>query len=197
MPDKEKKQKRRGRRSYLNDFHLEGSEYVYRGNTYAFEGGEKERKSFLTFMTLGSLVSLLLAAGQEIFPPVEMSDSPFTTVPWLLQTIAVCTVIWGVYKLLRGGDPMREYVYEKSVKKLPVRLLIASVASFVTVASEAIYIVIKGFGRSAVNTVMRPSLALINGVLCLFLHLLAKRGRWTLINKSPAKAEVSPPQDGE
>ena len=189
MPGKEKKKKRRGRRYYLNDFHLVGSEYVYRGNMYAFDGGQRERRRFLTLITLGSFVSLLTAAGQEVFPPVEMSDSLFTTIPWLLQMIAVCTVIWGVYKLLRGNDPMREYVYEKSVKKLPVRLLISMAASFVTFASEAIYIVIKGFGRSAVNTVMRPSLALVNGLLCLSLHLLVKKARWNLINQISADAE--------
>ena len=187
MPWKETVKNRR--RSYLKDF-IEGpdGQYVYRGNEYYFEGGSAKRKKAVVKVTAGVAASLILAAGQECFPPVEMSRS-FVMVPWVFQMIAAFTMVWALVKLIRGGDPLREYVYLKSVPKLPLRTGACAVFAFISAGTETVYMVINGMGSSPVYTAARPVLALINGIVCVLLRLLEKSALKYRIKISSAPAE--------
>ena len=173
--EKQNSKKRWRRRSYLSDFKQDATgQYVYSGNVYTFDGDESERKRFT--LTLGALciLSVAAAAAQEFLPGTQMSNKFYALIPWLLQFLGSVSVVWAYARLAWGGAKLREYVYNASVKQLPTRSLVTAVFSFATAASEIIYICINGLGDRAAPTALRPVLSLINGALCLSIHLYMK-----------------------
>ncbi len=173
--EEQKKKKRWRRRSYLSDFKKDATgQYAYAGNVYKFDGDENERRKFT--LTLGALcvMSIVTASAQEFLPGTQMSNMFYVLIPWLLQFLGSVSVVWAYARLAWGGAKLREYVYNASVKKLPTRSLLTAVLSFATAASEIIYICINGLGERAAPTALRPVLSLINGSLCLSIHLYMK-----------------------
>ena len=171
----EQKKKKKGRRSYLADFRKDASgNYKYTGNIYAFDGTEKERKSYIIKLGILSFLSAALAAAQELLPGTRMSNQFYVLIPWLLQFLAASSVCWAYVRLAYGGNRLREYVWEGSDRKIPRRVVFTLIFSLATALAEIIYISINGLGDRAVSTVLRPCLSLINGAVSLLLHLLVK-----------------------
>ena len=183
------KKKRKGRRSYLADFRKDATgNYVYTGNVYEFDGEESERKKYIAGIGALCVSCAALATAQELLPGTKMNNTFYVLIPWLIQFLSAASVVWAFARLAYGGRKLREYVYEATVKKLPVRSLITMVFCFATVAAEIVFICINGFGERVAAAALRPSLSLINGIVSLILHLLVKREpRYRNNKQSPVK----------
>ena len=171
----EQKKKRKKRRSYLADFRKDATgNYVYTGNVYAFDGEEAERKKYVAGLGALCILTLALATAQELLPGTEMNNTFYVLIPWLLQFLSAATVVWAFARLAYAGRRVREYVYEATVKKLPIRSLLTLIFCLATVAAEIVFISINGFGDRVAAAALRPSLSLINAGASLWLHLLVK-----------------------
>ena len=167
--------KRKGRRSYLADFRKDAAgNYRYTGNVYAFDGEETERRSYVRKVGILAILTEVLAASQEFLPGTKMNNTFYVLIPWLLQFLAASSVVWAFARLAWGGSRLREYVWEKSDRKLPVRSLLVLVFSGATVIAEVIFICINGLGERVAPAALRPSLSLINAAVSLLLHLLVR-----------------------
>lgn len=176
--------------AYLNDFKKdENGNYVYRGRQYSFDGDESARRRYLTVLGCEVAAAAILTFAQECLPGTMLNRTYFASIPWAFQMIAVCTVIWAYSKLLAGKEPLREYVYEVTVKKLPHRTLLSAIFALLCAVSETVYIVITGLGDAVLFTVLRPSMSLINGAVCFLMYLKTRKEHWSLIKK-PSEEEA-------
>lgn len=133
------------RRSYLDQFHKSASgEYIYAGDHYAYSTTRKSRKRALAELWLfcGGAAAATLAGGCT--PAPGISRCGYVILPYMASLIAAFSLIWTMGQLAAGGDPLRAYVYEVTVKKLPHRAMITAVLSGLTIVGEGIYLVLNG-----------------------------------------------------
>ncbi len=118
----EKKRRKRGENSYLNDFHPNlAGEYIYDGTLYACQADAAAiRTAQRRIWAAGALLALLAVAGGCI-PAPGMQNHFYVILPYLGELIAALTVGWALVKLGRDWTAVREYVYERTVPALPRR----------------------------------------------------------------------------
>ncbi len=175
----EKQKKRQSRRAYLNDFHLnERGEYVYEGKLIRFVETAITYRQYLMRIIMAAALMLIFTVAAECLPAVAMSRFGLTMIPWLGQIIAASLVVFSIWQIFRGKNPMREYVYKSSQEKLPMRVFLMAVFSFFTAATETIYILVKGYAEEAAATILRPVFSLLCGLIAFYLYRLVKSTKW-------------------
>lgn len=176
------KRKRRSRRAYLNDFHLnEKGDYVYEGRMIGFVEESVTYHQYLQRIIPAAVLMLALSVAAECLPAVAMSRFGLTAIPWLGQIITACLAAYAVWKISWGKNPMREYVYKASVEKLPMRTLLTAGFSFLTALAETIYILVNGCDGEAAFTVLRPILSMLCGMIAICLYRFVKNTEWKQI----------------
>lgn len=107
------------RREYLDDFKRgEDGEYHYDG-AYISYTGALPRKQFLRHMwaATGGAAALLLAAGCT---PGQTAGQPFyAALPLVAALILAGVNVYTLARMTKAGDPMRLYLCEQTVCRLP------------------------------------------------------------------------------
>lgn len=107
------------RREYLDDFKRgEDGEYHYDG-AYISYTGALPRKQFLRHMwaATGGAAALLLAAGCM---PGQTAGQPFyAALPLVAALILAGVNVYTLARMTKAGDPMRLYLCEQTVCRLP------------------------------------------------------------------------------
>ena len=164
--------KRRGRRDYLNDFRQNAAgEYLYTGEHYAFVEQGKSRRRFLIELWLLCGGALIAAVAAGCIPAAGMDSCFYVLIPYVVGLVAAVSLCWGLGRLTAGGDPLRAYVYQETVEKLPGRAALTAAAAGATLIGTAIRLILSGFDGKFWSSVL--FLALEAAVLAL--SLLAKR----------------------
>ncbi len=146
-----KTEKKKNRRAYLESFqkNQEGN-YEYRGELYAWQGTEQERRRELA--KLWGLCTVLmgsLAAAGSVEAPGSINCA-YEILPYVVNLIAGISVCWGLCRLSAGGNPVRAYVWKASVGQIPGRAIFACICSGVSLAGELIFAVRNGLeGKTA------------------------------------------------
>ncbi|MDO4321814.1 MAG: hypothetical protein Q4C61_04745 [Lachnospiraceae bacterium] len=136
---------RKGRRAYLNDIKMnESGKYVYEGTYYAWDEKEKGRRRILAKLWGVCAVLAAAAVAAGCIPAPGMENCVYLVLPYALQVIAAVSVCWGLGRLSLGGNPLREYVYQAAVEKLPGRAVISAVFAGLTAAGELVYVIQNG-----------------------------------------------------
>lgn len=139
--NREQPAKRKRRRAYLDDFKKTGEgQYRYEGALYQSTLPEKERRrtsGLLGFCCCG-VTALTLAAG--CVPSAGMQNSVYVLLPYAVQMAAALSTIWAYGRMARGGDPLREYIYESTVLKLPLRGGLTGCLALVCAVGEFIHL---------------------------------------------------------
>ena len=201
----EKKRKRPGRRAYLNDFRMgAGGQYSYMGTTYVYEGERPYKDEALRVGVLtGVIVSALIAIG--VIPhPAMLGYNNFYVVPFFLfELVAVFVTVYGAVRMLTGGSRLRAYKYEATVKKLPNRLMITTVAALIMIPANIVYLCLNGFEGRPVASI---AAILLHGAIAAAAQImkrLIEREKWTAeMPEEPeedkaSEEEVFPPYEGE
>ena len=134
-----KTEKKKNRRAYLESFqkNQEGN-YEYRGELYAWQGTEQERRRELA--KLWGLCTVLmgsLAAAGSVEAPGSINCA-YVILPYVVNLIAGISVCWGLCRLSAGGNPVRAYVWKASGGQIPGRAIFACICSGVSLAGELI-----------------------------------------------------------
>ncbi|MGN0292366.1 MAG: hypothetical protein ACI4D3_00010 [Lachnospiraceae bacterium] len=143
--------KKKKRRAYLDSFQKnEAGKYDYTGNNYFFEGTDDELRCSL--MKLWGLcvvlMGSLIAAGCISVP--GMDNCFYVLLPYVAALMAGVSVFWALCRMTSGKNPLKEYVYEASVVKLPERAVMTVFLAVVTLIGEVIYICMHGMeGKTA------------------------------------------------
>lgn len=133
--------KYKGRKAYLNDFKKnEKGEYAYEGTFYEWrKEPEAYKRTLLTLWVLG-ILTLVCAAGAGFFDAPGAINSFYVIAPYIISLVAAFSVLWGIIRLTEGKTPMRAYIYQASVEKLPVRTLIIMIFAGISLAGELFYL---------------------------------------------------------
>ena len=165
-------------RAYLDDFRQDATgRYIYTGKHFTFVGDERARKIYFAKLIVFGVLALLATAFPECLPPVGISRSPLTLIPWALQVIAVLVADWSVFRILWHTTETRAYIYNATVKTLPVKSAFAAFFAAATVICQVIYIILNGISSDffTISRVIGPPVALAAET---FLFLTVKTGKW-------------------
>ena len=143
--------KKKKRRAYLDDFKVnEEGKYDYTGTVYQYEADEDPenelRRELLKLWGLGMvLMSSLIGAGCISAP--GMDNCIYVLLPYAAALIAGISVFWAFCRLTSGRNPLKEYVYEASVGKLPGRTVMTIFCVVMDIVGEIVYICFHGIGE--------------------------------------------------
>ena len=127
------------RRAYLDDFRkTQNGDYQYEGSRYACELSEKEWKKKSTAMATAGIAAILLTIAAGCVPSVGLQGSIFVLLPYAVQLAAACSLAWACARLLGKEYPLREYVYQQTVCKIPLRSRVCIAVTGVSVLGELI-----------------------------------------------------------
>lgn len=139
------------RKEYLKDFYKNlAGEYVYTGSYFEQQGTETEKKACsrkLALEAVGVALVLILAGCENA---AGMTGCWYVLIPYAAEAIAAFVTVWSLIRMLYGGVPLRAYVYERTVKKLPDQAMLLMIFAGASAAGAMTYLAIHGFeGRLA------------------------------------------------
>lgn len=158
-------------REYLNDFKRNAAgEYVYCGKVYSFEGNKAEKKSFIIKTVVLSVLCLLFSVLPECLSPTDMSRSFATIIPWGTELVAVLLSVWAAGRMIIRFNELREYIYKKTVLRLPKLLAAGSIFSAVTFVAQLIYACVNGISGEWHLTIIRILSSAVAAVACFIFY---------------------------
>ena len=139
--------KKRGRAARAAYFVPTGNgNYVYTGPLYSLstEAGITAKQAGVRRLLFGGvIIALSLLCG--ILPVPGMSNTFYVIVPYAGTLIFAAVSLWKSARITYwGGDSLREYVFETTVKQLPVHTLLCAVFAAASVIGEALCLILDG-----------------------------------------------------
>ena len=135
------KNKKKGRRAYLEDFRKDSNgNYVYCGILYEYTGSS--RVKFNIALALLTLVALVSATVCGVLPAKGMLNTAYVLAFYVLELIAVLLLSYKAVRLLIAKDPIREYVFTKTVKRIPVYSMAAAVCAAARLIGYTVFVII-------------------------------------------------------
>lgn len=133
------------RRAYLDAFekNAQGS-YVYTGELYFWQGGETDRRHKMRILWLLSAALLSSAALSLGITAPGTLNCAYVLIPCAGSFLGSISVCWGMYRMSAGGNPLRAYIYNASVKQIPIRALCTCAGAAISIAGEIIYVLSNG-----------------------------------------------------
>jgi hypothetical protein len=183
--------KRKGRRSYLNDFYRDvGGEYQYTGAMRHYLGPEPYEGERKRLAMLGGAVGLgTLAVGVLPAPSMLGIGSFYVILPYVAQLIAAFLSLWAAIRMLLGGPELRSYVYDATVEKLPVRSMLTAVFAAAGILGNALYLILHGFGgRPVISLAVIVLHALVTATAMLLRRRVAVQ-QWDGGEEEPPRPE--------
>lgn len=135
---------RKKKRAYLDDFEKDlNGNYQYRGAHYRYAGEQPRGKAMARLWALcGGGAVLVAAAG---FVPGATARAPFwLLLPYMAGLLAAVYAVYLLVRLTAGGDPLRAYIHEQTVQKLPSACMLAAVLAAVTAAAQLVQLALVG-----------------------------------------------------
>lgn len=139
---------RKNKRAYLDDFarDLNGN-YEYRGAYCHYTGSVPRRKRLARLWGLCAAASAL-AVGAGFVPGATARAAVYVSLPYMAALLAVVYSLWALVRMTAGGEPLRAYIHEQTVQKLPGRCLLAAVLCGVAAAGQLVSLVLAGFSAA-------------------------------------------------
>lgn len=174
--------KYKGRKAYLNDFKKnEKGEYAYEGTMYEWEGEPKDYHRTMKQIWIAGIFLVASAVGAGFFDAPGAINSFYVILPYIISLVASFSILWGIIRLTEGKRPMRAYIYQASVEKLPIRALLTMGASGIALAGELVFVICHGSGGKL------P--AILGFLMMEALVLLFALGIYKIVQKMPWKKQ--------
>ena len=110
---------RKKKRAYLDDFEKDlNGNYQYRGAHYHYKGTKSRGRALAGLWVLcGGGAALVVAAG---LVPGATAYAPFwLLLPYMASLLAAGYAVYLLVRLTAAGEPLRAYIHEQTVLKLP------------------------------------------------------------------------------
>ncbi len=167
------------KKHYLNDFKMqEDGRYAYEGNHYAFAGDESERKSAYAKIIILLCVLIASVFGAGFITGGGMKNSFYVILPYICEAAALFFTAWYIVKLVSKGDTIREYDYNKTVKRLPNSLPIVAFFAATGLITSLIFSISTGFKEAAAQSVIYIILKALDVFLALLLRNMFLKYEW-------------------
>lgn len=143
----EKKRPKRGKNSYLNDFHVNlAGEYIYDGEVYACAGGDAEVKALRIRLWAYAAVIAAASVISGCISAPGMQNCFYVILPYIGELCAALSVVWALARMGTDWNSIRAYVYERTVPALPRRALLASGLAAAGFIAETVFLILSGSG---------------------------------------------------
>lgn len=128
------------RTPYLQYFTPTLNGYKYTGPVCRCQNPPRERKCLL--WQQGGCCAVMAAATVTAgcLPAPGTTNCFYVLLPYLWVLTAVILTCWAFGQLAGGGEPMRRYVYDRSLLKLPIRLGFVASGAALTLVGETYYL---------------------------------------------------------
>lgn len=138
------------RRRYLDDFQPDAAgKYHYSGRYYRFAGTFAARRGVLCRLSAGAAVTAAVI-GAGCLDTAGMDNAIYVLIPYMADVVLTAALWWSCGRLLAGGDPLREYVYTATVRRIPRLCAALAIACGLTLVCAGVYLMMNGFaGRPA------------------------------------------------
>ncbi len=176
------------RREFLEGYELnEEGKYVYAGKAYSWD---VPRGKTLAFLWSLSVLTFLVQIGAGCLPHVGMNGRAFVLLPYAAGLIAAGSLIWAVYELTDGGDPLRAYSYKKSVERLPGRCIFVMVCCGLSILGELINLMWQAqFDGSVSGALVYMLTEAVSLALALLIRMRFAGFSWTFIEADSGESE--------
>lgn len=119
-------------------------EYIYTGKHMSYVSTEKSRKQLLLELwglgTAGTICLLL----SGFLPLRSFRGCFYVLLPYMIALVAAISCLWTIGELTGGGDPLRQYVHDATVLKLPGRAMVSAVAALACISGEIVSCALNG-----------------------------------------------------
>lgn len=119
-------------------------EYIYTGKHMSYVSTEKSRKRLLLELwglgTAGTICLLL----SGFLPLRSFRGCFYVLLPYMIALVAAISCLWTISELTGGGDPLRQYVHDATVLKLPGRAMVSAVAALACISGEIVSCALNG-----------------------------------------------------
>ena len=121
-----------------------GAHYRYAGPDMSYSRARGMSILFAAAMAVGLLAPGFVSAG-------GMGNCFYVLLPYMAEAIAVFVTLYAVFKMLSSGERIREYIFEKSVKRIPAGCVCCSVLAAIGFVCSMIFSAINGMGGSTLE----------------------------------------------
>jgi hypothetical protein len=143
----DKKNKKSGRHAYLNKFEKNNSDqYEYRGTIYTYDDKALSYGRWLARLWICGIVMAAAVLVNGCIPAPGMQNCIYVLLPYVLQLLAAVSVCWAIVRLTAGGAQLREYIYQATVEKLPMRTMLTAILAIAAAVGEVIFLIRNGAG---------------------------------------------------
>lgn len=174
---KQTKKRRSYRKAHLEHFHRNvAGEYIYDGPT---RGWGSPRGKNLRRLWLCTVVDLAAAVAGGCIPGCGMEQQFWTLIPYVVALLLSIVLAWKLFQLNDGGNPVREYVWNRTAKIMPVLHILTAVFAGVAAVTEAISLFLPGSSGSIYAGILYILLELLVFMASIVQHWLLSRLKWT------------------
>lgn len=141
-------QNKRGRKSYLRDFEKapDGS-YVYKGETWRADS--TLRRQLLIKLWALQAVMLLAVLLPGFVTTAGLLNSFYVILPYVFWVISDFYLAYMLGNMTFGGNPLRDYVYKRSVVYYKPCAMTAFAGALCTALGMSVFLVRGGIGEGA------------------------------------------------
>ena len=166
------------RRKYLNDYQInEKGNYEYSGKCYRW-AKPAQRGQILLRLWILNLAAMALTIGAGLIPAPGVSVRPILLISYAASAALCVLCCITLFRMTDEKDPLRDHVFDASVKKLPRRWLLCGAASLIGAAAEIIYYVPTEKGASLAFALVFSLLQTASAILVLFCRKILTSLEW-------------------
>ncbi len=177
--------KKKERRSYLRDFRRDDAgAYRYEGDRYELQGGRGAggARRILRIQAAVAALAAGLLLGAGCVPAPGISGCAYVLLPYIASLMGAVSSCLAAFRLAAAEYPLRAYVYEGTVGKLPLRSGVCAGASAAALVGEAVWILTEGMSGKAGYTALYCLLQGAALVAALGLCRFARQLEWKKIH---------------
>lgn len=136
--------KRPGKRDYLKDYYTDAAgKVIYTGALYRYAGEQPYKTMLVRLWVLGAAAALAMAAV-GLVPAAGIMNTFYVILPYLVGAMSGVSILFALFTISRGGDPMQARPYKQGVQALPGRTALMQVFAAVTAVGEAAFLLLNG-----------------------------------------------------
>ena len=105
---------------------------------------EKSRKRLLLELWGLGTAGMICLLVSGFLPLRSFRGCFYVLLPYMIALVAAISCLWTIGELTGGGDPLRQYVHDATVLKLPGRAMVSAVAALACILGEIVSCALNG-----------------------------------------------------
>lgn len=155
---------KKDRRSYLRDFvrNPDGS-YVYTGKTWYADPALRRRMLLKLWALQAAMVLAVLAPG--FVTTAGLQNTFYVILPYMFWLLTDLLLVYTLGNMTFGGNPLRDYVYVRSVSCYRVRTALPLAGAALTAAGLLVFLLREGGGEGAAVCFLCCAVQVVSSIL--------------------------------